>query len=213
MCCYLNLVFFNYLFEILILKYGKILVIRFIKRETYMNSVIITDRLNNEQKEQVCRLIYQGFYKKLSNYWIFEKNIDKGSEVLQGCINYENGIYAIEDNKVVGFIGVQYRKKKFREFNSKTLKPYYGTFGSMWRGVFNKLENKTESLKDNEMYIDLIVVDSNHRVKVISSLLIDRITKFYIQNDFYKILIDVVDTNESAIKLYEKLGYNHLHFY
>lgn len=169
--------------------------------------ISISNKLSEKQKEQVCRLIYQGFYKKLSNYWIFEKNIDKGADVLKGCINYENGIYAIEDDNVVGFIGVQYRKNKFREFNSKTLRPYYGVFGSMWRGIVNKLENKSESLKNNEMYIDLIVVDANSRGKGIASLLIDNITRFSIENDFDKILLDVVDTNEGAIKLYEKLGY------
>ncbi|MGL5749025.1 MAG: GNAT family N-acetyltransferase, partial [Paraclostridium sp.] len=100
------------------------------------------------------------------------------------------------------------RKSKFREFNAKKLRPYYGMFGSTWRGIFNKLENKSNSLKDNEIYIDLIVVDENSRGKGIASMLIDNINKFSIENNFDKILLDVVDTNEGAIKLYGKLGYN-----
>lgn len=172
-----------------------------------MSDITITNRLSNSQKMQVCRLIYQGFYKKLSNYWIFEKNTEKGSGVLKGCINFNNGIYAIQDEEVVGFIGIQYRKTKFREFNTKTLTAYYGYLGALWRGLFNKFENKSSSLKNNEMYIDLIVVDSKYRGRGIASLLIDSVEKFSINNDFDKILLDVVDTNANAINLYEKLGY------
>lgn len=175
-----------------------------------MNKIIITKELTHSQKIQVCELVYQGFYKKLSNYWIFEKNIEKGSTVLQGCINYNNGIYAIEDGNVVGFIGIQFRKNKFREFNISTLKSHYGLIGATWRGLLNKFENKSNSLKDDEMYIDLIVVDANHRGKGIASLLIEKVTNLSIENNFNKILLDVVDTNESAINLYKKLGYKTL---
>jgi len=168
----------------------------------------ITSDLNSKQKKEALEIFWDAFSKKISYFWLFEKNRKKAIECLYDITNFNRGIYVLnKDQKVLGVLGLEWNKNKQFNFKTNILKKYYGLFGSLWRVLCYKLFSPTPYNGDDELYLHSIVVSSETRGMGVGTILLKEIENFALKNNFKKIVLEVIDTNPRAKKLYESSGY------
>jgi len=66
------------------------------------------------------------------------------------------------------------------------------------------------SPRGNEIYVDLITVDMNHRNKKLGTSFLREFIKVISQKDYKRIILDVSIDNYPAIKLYKKIGFSNI---
>lgn len=170
--------------------------------------VEIVDRLDEEQKREVAGLFYQAFTLKFSGIWIFSRKEQDIVEVLSRCLRYENALYAVYEGKVVGFAGLETGDGFFMALSYRALRKTFGLFGGAWRyaayGIFRLLHGSTPS---SSVHIDPLVVSAEARGLGIGTRLLEAVFAWSREADRRKVLLEVVDTNPLAKKLYERVGF------
>lgn len=170
--------------------------------------VEIVDRLDEEQKREVARLFYQAFTLKFSGIWIFSREEQKVVDVLSRCLRYDNALYAVYEGRVVGFAGLETGDGFFMRLNYRALRQTFGLFGGAWRfaayGVFRLFHGSTPS---NAVHIDPLVVSAEARGLGVGTRLLEAVFVWSKETDRSKVMLEVVDTNPLAKKLYERVGF------
>ena len=169
------------------------------------NNIQITRNLNETQKDDILNIVYEAFEKKINLLELAPKSKEQALRMMKNSVNFEYGFYAIENDKVVGGAGLQYDKHVFYRYSFKMLLKEFGLFGALTRFIFNSLSNK--KIKPKEIYIKAVAVAPQHRGKKIGSLILNSVFDFAKQNGYEVLSLDVVNTNESAHRLYKRLGF------
>ena len=171
-------------------------------------NILITNKINNHQKKQVAKLYYRSFRKKFAHLWLFFKDEDQAIGVLVESIRYENGLYALQGNKVLGFIGLERGNNAFLSPRFSTLLKTFNFPQSFWRFFAYKMYRISKAgLNHNAIHIDPIAVHSASRGKGVGTKLLNATFKLAKKLDAERIILEVVDTNPKAQKLYENLGF------
>ncbi|WP_238655700.1 GNAT family N-acetyltransferase [Paenibacillus piscarius] len=170
--------------------------------------VEIVSRLNEEQKREVARLYYQAFTLKFSGIWIFSRKEQDIVEVLSRCLRYDNALYAVYEGKVVGFAGMETGDGFFMALSYRSLRQTFGVLGGAWRyaayGFYRLLNGDTPS---NTVHIDPLVVSAEARGLGVGTRLLEAVFAWSKEADRGKVMLEVVDTNPLAKKLYERVGF------
>ncbi len=169
------------------------------------DEIEITQTISEIQKDEILEIIYTAFEKKLSNLELKPKSREQGIRILRKSANYEQGLYGIYKSKIIGGVGMTFRKKRFRHFQWKVLKEEFGFVGALWRSIVQKFS--VDHLKDTELYIGSIAVAENYRGKGVGTQLLNAVNDFAKKNEFEAIILDVVDTNPRAFELYKRYGF------
>lgn len=172
-----------------------------------MKQIEITQQLNPQQQEQVANLFYEAFPLKVKHLWFHAKTKEQAVELLSQSIQFEQGIYALRDEEVVGFIGYNIGKKAFTPANYIAFQNVYPLFVATWRFFFYKFYLKFHLYNENILHIDPIAVSEEARGNGIGKLLLNKVEQLAKNKQITKINLEVVDTNPSAQKLYESFGY------
>ncbi|MBC3796078.1 GNAT family N-acetyltransferase [Acetobacterium tundrae] len=171
-------------------------------------NIEITKSINEDQKTEVAKLFYSAFEKKFSTLWLFAKNETQAVAVLRECINYKKGLYALSENSLLGFIGLETGDGLFVNFKFSSLSKVFGLFGATWRflayGIYRLLHNNRI---EHEVHIDPIVVSSNARGMGVGTKLLNATIDFARSINRKCVFLEVVDTNSNAQKLYERVGF------
>lgn len=170
--------------------------------------VEIVDRLDEVQKREVARLYYQAFALKFSALWIFTREEKEVVEVLCSSLRYDNGLYALCEGRVIGFIGLEKGDGFFAALNYASLRQTFGIFGGVWRyaayGVYRLFHS---GISKDTIHIDPLVVSGEARGLGIGTRLLEAAFTWSRQANRSKVLLEVVDTNPLAKKLYERVGF------
>lgn len=169
------------------------------------NEIQITQTINETQKDEILKIIYDAFEKKISNLELKPKSREQGIRIIKKSVNYEQGLYGLYKSKIIGGAGMNYRKKRFRYFQWKVLKKEFGFFGALWRSIVQKFS--VDHLKDTELYIGSIAIAEDYRGKGFGTQLLNAVNDFAKKNGFETIILDVVDTNPRAYDLYKRYGF------
>jgi len=170
--------------------------------------IFITSKINDEQKKEVAKLYYKAFTKKFTYLWFFTKNERKAINVLIHSLQYEYAFYAVHEDKILGFIGLNKKKEIFFPSRYKAFLKSFRLLNATWRYLGHVIYRLTKDRLDNEtMYIDPIVVSSEARGKGIGTKLMNATFELTKQLNLKCLSLDVVDTNPQAKSLYEKLGF------
>ncbi|WP_018884444.1 GNAT family N-acetyltransferase [Paenibacillus massiliensis] len=172
-----------------------------------MNQIEITSKLNPQQQEQVANLFYEAFPLKVKHLWFYAKTREQAVELLSQSIQFEQGIYAIRNEEVIGFLGYNIGKKAFTPANYTAFRNVYPPFIAIWRFLFYTFYLRFHLYKENILHIDPIAVSVKARGNGIGKLLLNKIEQLAKDMQITKINLEVVDTNPSAQKLYERFGY------
>ncbi|QOS79538.1 GNAT family N-acetyltransferase [Paenibacillus sp. JNUCC31] len=172
-----------------------------------MEQIEIAMKLNPQQQEQVANLFYDAFPLKVKYLWFFAKSREQAVELLAQSIQFEQGIYAIRNDEVIGFLGYNIGKKAFAPANYIAFRKVYPPFASMWRYFFYTFYLRFHLYDEDILQIDPIAVSEKAPGNGLGKLLLNEVEKLAKSMKITKINLEVVDTNPSAQKLYERFGY------
>ncbi|MEK4526816.1 MULTISPECIES: GNAT family N-acetyltransferase [Paenibacillus] len=172
-----------------------------------MNQIQITQQLNAQQQEQVAPLFYEAFPLKVTHLWFYAKTKKQAVELLAQSIQFEQGIYALRNEEVVGFLGYNLGKKAFTPANYAAFRNVYSPVVATWRFLFYAFYLKFHLYHEHVLHIDPIAVSEEARGHGIGKLLLIKLEQVARNKQITIINLEVVDTNPSAQKLYERFGY------
>ena len=172
------------------------------------NNIIITNIIKDEHKDKVARLYFQAFQLKFSHLWLFTKDEEKAAIVLKDSIPYREGLYALSNNEVLGFVGLEKGNGYYTHLSFQGFKEAFGLLGAMWRYAAYWIFRLFHPMHKNDVvHIDPIVVSDEARGMGIGTKLIEAVFEQAKRMRKKKVVLEVVDTNPMAKKLYEKLGF------
>ena len=130
---------------------------------------------------------------------------ERAHHVVKECINSANCIAAIDDQKLVGLLGVRNNQGLFFRPTLKLMTTAYGLVGGLVRkACLALLEHATAP---DEWYVFCVAVSEEARGQGIGSHLFVELEERAVQNGATKISLQVVNTNPRAEALYKRLGF------
>lgn len=168
-----------------------------------MSRVKITRIWDLSNKRQVSKLYENAFGAKFS---AAIKNKQQRIQMLAKSFVPEFSFVAQIDDQIIGLAGFQTPEGSLTGgMTLKGLLSELGIIRGIWAAlVFSLFERKA---KPEELVMDGIVVDENHRSQGVGGLLLDSILEYAKANDFETVRLDVIDSNPRAKKLYENKGF------
>ena len=157
--------------------------------------------LNDSQKKEAIELFLIGF----GHFMTFSKDEEKKKKLFIEIFDPSLFICYIEDDKVLGLMGLGNNKTRPINFKKEICQKYFGKFkGFIIHKQMNSIFQKKVVSLDSELYLDTLVTHPSERNKGIGTTLIDAVTSF---GDYKTIVVEVFSKNLTAIKFYEKNGF------
>ncbi len=162
-------------------------------------------QLKEERQIIVSRLFVDGFYQW---FQFFSKDNEKIAQAFQHSFVLDKFYFAVCDDKICGMAAYTDGKESPIHFQRSNLIKHLG----IYKGLIGSIALKKEIENDEYPFepdsrcgsTEFITVDKNFRGMGIAYKLMD----YMIANtDFDSYVLEVADTNSSAVKLYEKVGF------
>ena len=170
--------------------------------------ITITRQLTETQKEQAARLFYESFSLKFDHFYWLKGDADKATALLQYGMNYQKGMYALQEERVVGGIALLTGKGGYEHYTFAEVKQFYGRLKALWfifRQFFYHIFSGRHG-KDSVHVAELFVEESARGQGIGTRLLVE--AEGYARTLGRRFLtLDVVDTNVGALRLYQRLGF------
>ncbi|MEO1510193.1 MAG: GNAT family N-acetyltransferase [Cyanobacteria bacterium J06633_23] len=164
--------------------------------------IVYSDHLPADLKSSASALLLSAFREKLLPVL---GDDERAQHVVEESINSTNCIAAIDDQKLVGLLGVRNDQGLFFRPTLKLMTTAYGVVGGLLRkACLALLEHATAP---DEWYVFCVAVSEEARGQGIGSHLFARLEERAIQNGATKISLQVINTNPRAKVLYERLGF------
>jgi len=129
----------------------------------------------------------------------------RATKLLESNIGIHSCFSALESHRVIGVLAIQTENQNFINPVFKEIKSHYGFWGAVVKSV--ALDCLQHSPKPGEIHIEGIAVVDSARGQGVGTKLIDALMDFAKNENFKKITLEVIDTNQRALKLYERLGF------
>ncbi|POR02474.1 hypothetical protein AU468_06270 [Alkalispirochaeta sphaeroplastigenens] len=174
------------------------------------SEIIIQRKLSERQREEVAQILYDAFSAKLLHVWYHNKGKRETLALLKEGLGYEHGLYAVLKGQVLGFVGMDYgRGKRFLKIPFEKLTETYGFGGGLFRHVMYMFESTFVDSRANshQTRIFPIAVSPQARGQGLGSILLKAVDEHAQQEDKRSVVLEVIDSNLRARKLYEKEGY------
>ena len=120
-------------------------------------------------------------------------------------LNRQMCITAVENDRLVGILGIQTATVGFMDVTVNTLRRFYGNFGGLWRMALLTLLH--DSPMAGEAYVDGVAVMPAYRGQGVGSGLIAALEVWATGQGLSIIRLEVVDANPRAEKLYRDIGF------
>lgn len=162
----------------------------------------ITDRVSIAQFQEAVGLYYESFEPKIRPLL---KSREKALAIYREAIQKDRVHFALLDGQSVGLIGLQYGNRDFACFGLEVLRKHYPFFRSLCLAIM--LNAFKTRLEEDCMRIDSIAVSGRHRGQGIGTKLLEKALATAKRLRYREMLLEVVDTNPRAKKLYESMGF------
>ena len=158
-------------------------------------------KLTDAQKAEAVDLFLEGF----GHFMTFSKDEAAKKKLFIEIFDPELFICYLEEDKVLGLMGLGNNKKRPIDFKKESCQKYFGKLkGSLVSKQMNAIFQKPAVSSDRELYLDTLVTASSARKKGIGTALINEACSF---GDYDSVVVEVFSDNENAIKFYEKNGF------
>ena len=108
----------------------------------------------------------------------------------------------LEEDKVLGLMGLGTNMKRPIDFKVEICRKYFGKIrGTIISKQMNAIFQKPAVSSERELYLDTLVTDPGCRKKGIGTALINAACSF---GDYDSVIVEVFSDNENAIGFYEK---------
>jgi ribosomal protein S18 acetylase RimI-like enzyme len=154
------------------------------------------------QRVEVAKILYDTFEDK---YRIFFGDKNKFLALASNCLRDDRTLVALKDGIAVGVAGLECEGKNFLDASLHQTVKVFG-LGALRVGLFDALSHFTKTAK-NELLIDTLAVSADERGKGIGSKLFHSVIDYARSNGFYRIKLEVIETNQNARRLYERIGF------
>ncbi|MGG6313874.1 GNAT family N-acetyltransferase [Paenibacillus macerans] len=169
-----------------------------------MNEIAIRNLAELEEAglRQAAEVFVDGFYDSLR---FFAADRGKLARALEHALVREQFAVALTEGRVVGIFAFSTGQKRAFRFDKQVLRKELGWLrgGVFYILVRQELEKPLE-LKERQCYFESVATAEEARGRGIATKLHDHLL---LMLDYDEYILEVVDTNSAAIRLYEKLGY------
>jgi len=174
-----------------------------------MSQVEILYSLNEKQKDEAISILYDAFELKMKHLYVFQENEEQGKRILREAIQFDQGIYAVLDGKVIGVAGLETSNgKNFEEFNLQMLQREFSLTGAIFRwlalGIFKHYQGNLDA---DTLHLDYLVTSAESRGKGVGTMLIDEAKSIAKKRNLAYVMLEVVNTNPRAERLYTREGF------
>lgn len=153
-------------------------------------------------REQIAAVFVDAFYmhwKQLST------NQEKIAKALKNSLRLEYFIVAERQGEILGFLGYALGQQRAVQLNIKDFQKQFGFFkGYMVVMALRDDFEKNLNLPGSCCYIDQLGVASKHSGRGIATALIQYL---FDKEEYAEYRLNVIDTNDRALSLYKKLGF------
>lgn len=167
-----------------------------------MGDVAVWESIDEQHRRAAAELYWQAFGRKL------DKVIgprEHGVPLIERNLDLTRGIGAFEDGHLVGLAGFQLEGRSLANISGRAIAKEFGWFRSLPRMMWGSiLERKPAA---DELLMDGIVVKADHRGRGIGSMLLDEVFELARREGKRVVRLEVVNTNPSARRLYERKGF------
>jgi len=159
-----------------------------------------------DARPQLSRIFAESFYTHGLQY--FSKDIDRLARALAHAFDLTAFYAAVEGEELMGIVGVTAKKPPPIKLDKKILIRELGFFrGRLANWGLNKfMVNHQYPFPMHEKMgsIEFVATSAQHRGKGVASALVAHVME---QSGFDEYVLEVVDTNAGAIRVYERLGF------
>lgn len=158
--------------------------------------------LGDAQVRQAADVFVEGFYDSLR---FFSTDRGKLAKALEHALVKERFFVALEEGNVVGIFAYSAGRKRPFRFEWAALRRELGWFrGTLFYNLVRQELEKPLDLADRQCYFEAVATAKEARGRGVASRLNKELISRLNYEDY---ILEVVDTNMTAIRLYEKLGY------
>jgi ribosomal protein S18 acetylase RimI-like enzyme len=174
-----------------------------------VSEVEITQELREpRQLEAAAHIFYRAFALKLDYLELFSKSPAQAERILMRSFRQDCALYALEGGEVVGVLGLQRScDTYFLNISWPVLKSEFGRWGAMWRLAWLRLTHWTQWPHTGELRIEALAVAEKMRGQGVGTCLVERAGQMARAAGCTALVLEVIDTNPSARRLYERLGF------
>lgn len=159
-------------------------------------------------REAAARLLYAAFSRKLDAFVFGPGGADRAVAVLEAGIDFARGLYALRGGEPIGVLGLELDRSPFAAYRLADLRRGFGLAGALRRlpaaRVFDLFRHRPAP---GEAYVAQVAVGEGARGLGVGSALLEAAFAKAREAGKAIISLDVVDTNEGARRLYERLGF------
>ena len=161
------------------------------------------NELTDSLKSKFADIYLQAFNRKIT---CLIKPRQVAKEIIIKSLNYDMSLQAFDrDNKLVGFLGYQTSEREFISYKYYNFRKYFNPINAFLKWIILKMF--MPKLAGTVIRIDSVAVEDDYRGQGIGTALIEKFLDFVKINNYKKTLLEVVDTNPRAKKLYERFGF------
>ena len=152
---------------------------------------------------QVAKLLCEAFADKKRALKVVP---EIAVRLVEGAVDRRSCLVALEAGKLVGVAGLTTNSKRFLYFHLRSIREHFGPLRSLGLYIVtNSISWKKPAVK--ELLIESLAVVDSERRRGIGTALLAAVEAFARKDRFCSLSLEVVDTNESARRLYEKVGF------
>lgn len=167
--------------------------------------IIRASELGNDAKMKISKIFVDGFFQWLK---YFSKDKEKLTKAFSHMFNLEVFYVAVMDGEIAGITACTDGKVPSVHLEGKEFKKHLGFF--MGTIAYSMLKREFEEkqypfkIKKGMCMVEFVATSINFRGQGVATA----ITNYIFDSTPYDVyVLEVADTNENAVKLYEKLGY------
>ena len=166
-----------------------------------MNNILEFGELSLTQKEEAVELFMDGF----GQFMTFSKDEELKKELFIQIFDPKLFLCYLEDNKVLGLMGLGTNKVRPISFKKEVCQELFGKCkGAIISKQMNATFQKIVVKGDKELYLDTLVTHPSYRSKGIGSILVNKACSL---KEYNLIIVEVFSKNTKAISFYEKNGF------
>jgi ribosomal protein S18 acetylase RimI-like enzyme len=149
-----------------------------------------------------AELCYDAFQQKFEPIL---NSTELGVGILEAGLKSEQIMIAVQNQQLVGVVGLEYSKQYFFDLKTSAFVQAYGRL----RGIIKMILFLpfAQHHHDGELTIGAIAVSPAMRGHGVGTQLLDAVFDYAREHDFRSVSLEVVDTNPHARQLYQRMGF------
>ena len=161
-------------------------------------------RINENERYLISSLLVNSFWEVMFKF--FKKDIEVMIQAMEHAVNCEYTHVAVIDGEIAGVVVCVPKGVVATRTDRKILVKHLGFLkGNILHFAgFMNINKFPFEIDDKTGIIEIMATDENHRGKGVGTALMKHVFKAH---SFETYILEVVDKNEAAINMYEKIGF------